>query len=76
MAPTIYDQINKLQQKIDMIDDSIAYKREIILRGSSNEKLKSQVRADIRGLVIERTGYKNEILKLKLESDKPKSLKL
>ncbi|MEI6899432.1 MAG: hypothetical protein WCL00_06110 [Bacteroidota bacterium] len=75
MSTTIYDQINKLQQHVNTIHDAIAYKREYLIRGNDDQALKSKVRSDIRGLLEERKEYQDQIIELKLQSDKSKSIK-
>ena len=65
---TNFERINKLQQEIDGIDDSISSKRQIILN-SRDDRMNSRVRHDIAGLLEERNELRLQILTLKINKN-------
>ena len=66
MYPTPNDQIHKLQQELNRIDDNINFKKEFLLRGIGNDQLQSNLRKDIHTLQIESRTLTEKIIKLKL----------
>jgi predicted nucleic acid-binding Zn-ribbon protein len=67
MYPTPNDQIYKLQQELNRIDDNINFKKEVLLRGIGNDQLQSNLRKDIHTLQIESRKLSEKIVKLKLQ---------